>query len=78
MPRKIKPELPQIRKFEMGASLHNEQFLNQLGYAVSHTIKHIIVGKNNKKLYLTRKPFPEFVDKLRVDHGFEPIIKPRP
>jgi len=78
MPRKRKPKLPQIRKFEIGASLNNETFLFEFGYRVIKTLKNIIVIKNNKKTYLTRKTYPEFVDKIRVDHGLEPIIKPRP
>jgi len=75
--RKKKNKLPPVRRFEMGASLHNETFLLNLGYKITRTMRYIKVETAKKTFFLQQSEFYKFVDKIRVENGYEPIIKPR-
>ena len=77
MPRKKKNNLPPVRRFEVGASLHNETFLLSLGYKISKTVRYILIETKNKKYKVNKENFYAFVDKIRIKHGYEPIIKPK-
>lgn len=75
--KKPQNKLPPVRRFKMGESLHNETFLFGLGYQITKKMRFIKIEYKNKIFKIKHSEFLKFVDKIRVSHGYEPIIKPR-